>query len=93
MNSDEPNEILALTVDVVENLSTLSQLDLSRSRHEQKVSMLEGDFCGEKVEINASNNRTRETMTEMAKDTKTRSELFTSHLKGLSARAKALKLV
>ena len=40
LNGHEPNEILVHAVDIIENLSTLSELDLPRSRHEQEASTL-----------------------------------------------------
>ena len=76
MNSHEPNEILMCAVDTIENLSTLGELDFPRIRQEQEVGMLECVFRKEKVKTNATDNGTRVIMTEMADDTKMRSELF-----------------
>ena len=83
LNSQKTNKVLVLAVDVVENLTTLSELDLPRSRHKQEVSTLEGVLHREKIKTNTNNNRTREIMTKMIDNMKARSFLFKSHLKGL----------
>ena len=55
--------------------------------------MFERIFQKEKIKTNATKNRTREMMTQMADDTKTRHKLFTGHLKMFGGRAKVLKSV
>ena len=77
----------------IENLSTLSKLDFPRSRHKQKEGTLENILHKEEIKRSSTNGRTKKVTTDVANDTKTRSELFASYLERLGSTTKAFQFI